>query len=201
MVPLKTGTGNSVETSTGSAGAYANNTGLEGNGANYLTPGFNANAFDPADFHFAVYDRTHCEGYTGLLNISPAYRVEISAVSGGDTYSFEMPGGNSSGISFNTGSDSRGFWLGTNRTDSDHELYKNGSSVATNTNQSTNTLGANPIYILASNIAGSPGGNWGSGCGSKYCGGYSIGTGLSDTEAANFYTDMQAFQTALGRNV
>jgi hypothetical protein len=29
----------------------------------------------------------------------------------------------------------------------------------------------------------------------------SIGDGLTDTEAANFYTAVQAFQTALSRNV
>lgn len=29
----------------------------------------------------------------------------------------------------------------------------------------------------------------------------SIGTGLSDTEVADYYADVQAYQTALGRNV
>jgi hypothetical protein len=35
----------------------------------------------------------------------------------------------------------------------------------------------------------------------KQCAFASIGSGLTDTEAANFYTAVQAFQTALNRNV
>ena len=40
-----------------------------------------------------------------------------------------------------------------------------------------------------------------SGYTTKQCAFASIGSGLTDTEAANFYTAVQAFQTTLGRNV
>ena len=39
------------------------------------------------------------------------------------------------------------------------------------------------------------------GYGNKECAFASVGLGLSDAEAANFYTAVQAFQTTLSRNV
>lgn len=77
------------------------------------------------------------------------------------------------------------------------KLYKNGAAIATNTTPSTGSLASTAeIYI------GSQGNLSGAGqFSNKQCAFSSIGSGLTDTEAANLYTRVQAFQTALSRNV
>ena len=74
--------------------------------------------------------------------------------------------------------------------------WKNGVKLATATGASGG-LSTGNIFILALNT--------GSGTGALYstkqCAFASIGDGLSDTDAANFYTAVQAYQTTLSRQV
>ena len=53
-----------------------------------------------------------------------------------------------------------------------------------------------PFYIGASNFSGTA-----TYFANRECAFACLGTGLTGTEAANFYTAIQAFQTTLGRNV
>ena len=93
--------------------------------------------------------------------------------------------------------DSRGLYIGSRRSSTDAELYKNGSSVGTDTDSNAAaTLSTHNIYICGGNVAGSLGI-----ASARNLAFASIGTGLSDTDAANLYTAVQAYQTALGRNV
>jgi hypothetical protein len=76
------------------------------------------------------------------------------------------------------------------------KAYKNSSVVATNTTTITPIANAYPILIGARNDAFTP-----QAYDNKESAFASIGDGLTDTEAANFYTAVQAYQTTLGRQV
>jgi hypothetical protein len=73
--------------------------------------------------------------------------------------------------------------------------WKNGVKLATSTGASTTKQNFN-IYLGALNTGGTASFPTG-----KQCAFASIGDGLTDTEAANFYTAVQAFQTTLGRSI
>ena len=82
------------------------------------------------------------------------------------------------------------------RIDSTTEKYYH-KGVLSNTVSKASTVPQNSkVFIGANNVSGSA-----SQFSSKQTAFASIGDGLTDTEAANFYTAVQAFQTALSRNV
>ena len=93
--------------------------------------------------------------------------------------------------------DARGFWLGSCTNSDTRKLIKNGTVIATNTNVDTNLPPNDNIYlgalndIFTTNIYGMI----------HQIAFASIGDGLTDAEAANFYTAVQAFQTTLNRQV
>jgi hypothetical protein len=91
--------------------------------------------------------------------------------------------------------DSRGFWCGATNGSSTQTLYKNGTSIKTGT-QAAGNFANNNIYIGANNGAGTA-----SLFSNKQIAFASLGDGLSGTQASNFYTAVQAFQTALSRQV
>jgi hypothetical protein len=73
------------------------------------------------------------------------------------------------------------------------KMFLNGSSIATQTAAQNATPSVN-IYIGARNAAAQFNSN-------RQCAFSSIGNGLSDIEAANFYTRVQTYQTALNRQI
>ena len=76
------------------------------------------------------------------------------------------------------------------------KYYKGGSVAQTNTKSSSSLPNTYPIWIGALNLSGSilfPD--------TSQCAFASIGDGLTDTQASNFYTAVQAFQTTLSRQV
>ena len=77
------------------------------------------------------------------------------------------------------------------------KYYHKGSLIDTITSLSTGTISAN-VYIGGYNNLAAPTGREYS---SKQSALISIGDGLTDTDAANFYTAVQAFQTTLSRNI
>jgi hypothetical protein len=91
--------------------------------------------------------------------------------------------------------DSTGFYVGSRTASNYHALFKNGSNVASNTT-SGGTLPTTQLYLFNHNASGVLGV-----ANSKQCAFASIGDGLSDTDALNFYNIVQAYQTILGRQV
>ena len=89
-----------------------------------------------------------------------------------------------------------GFYIGTRTTSTSHKLYKNNSTLGTNTTTNSNLLPNGNVFICAVNLT-----SFYDLYSTKQCAFASIGDGLTDTDAANFYTAVQAFQTALSRNV
>ena len=96
---------------------------------------------------------------------------------------------------FITSTDSRGFWCGGTNGSLSQSLYKNGTAIKT-VNASAGVFANNNLYIGANNGNGSVGL-----FSDKQTAFASIGDGLSPTQASNFYTAVQAFQTTLSRNV
>ena len=89
----------------------------------------------------------------------------------------------------------QGLFIANRTTSTVVNLWRNSSKVATD----SKTSSARPtrkIFISARNNDGTA-----SGFDNKQLGFASIGDGLTDTEAANFYTAVQSYQTTLGRQV
>jgi len=88
--------------------------------------------------------------------------------------------------------------LGANATDL--KVIRNGITLATATTNGTNiTTNLSSVFILALNnfiIANNP-----QFYSTKQCAFASIGDGLTNTDASNLYTAVQAYQTTLGRQV
>ncbi|MEY2869626.1 MAG: hypothetical protein RIR01_2123 [Bacteroidota bacterium] len=99
-------------------------------------------------------------------------------------------------VNYTTTTDARGFWIGSKRTNTDREVYRNGISENTVTTSITNAFPSINIWIGGVNIN-----NALSFPSSKQARFASIGDGLTDTEAANFYTAVQNYQTTLNRQV
>jgi hypothetical protein len=91
----------------------------------------------------------------------------------------------------------QGFYVGNKQSQTNLKLLKNNTLISSNTNNNTSTnLPPNSIYIGNLNgIASSAVAD------NKECAFASIGDGLTDTQASNFYTAVQAFQTSLSRQV
>ena len=94
-----------------------------------------------------------------------------------------------------TTTDGTGMTIGTARSDADRELYRNGSSVATQTNARTIEYTNRVVYFAAQNNNGVP--NW---YNSNTWGFFFMGKGLSDTEVSTLSTLINNYQTSLGRN-
>lgn len=93
-----------------------------------------------------------------------------------------------------------GFYIGTRTSSTNHKLYKNGSTLGTNTSANIQILPDINIFISAANV-GIISTETAGAYSNKECAFASIGDGLSDTDASNFYTLVQAFQTSLSRQV
>jgi hypothetical protein len=90
---------------------------------------------------------------------------------------------------------SYGFTAGSTNGSATQKIYKNGSVIQSGTAGSGNLSNSN-LYIGANNSGGTA-----TFFSNKQYSFASIGTGISDTNATNFYTAVQAFQTTLARQV
>lgn len=155
--------------------AYAN-TGLN---ASTVLASFNSN-------HISYYSRTN--NLTDSANMgggsgSAYFTLEYNTHWNGSVYLAQVT------------NPSTGLFINTRTASNVQKLFRNGSQLgSTNTGTSTTSANAN-IFLGARNIGG------GNQYSARECALSSIGDGLTDTEAANLYTAVQAFQTTLSRNV
>lgn len=91
--------------------------------------------------------------------------------------------------------DSRGLFTGSRTASNVIKNYRNGTLLATGSS-TTGVTAAIPFYIGAANFMSTA-----TYFANRECAFASIGDGLTDTDAANFYTAVQAYQTTLGRQV
>lgn len=160
-------------------------TGVTPNGTSgFMDTNCNPNLF--TSWHKSIYSRT--TNTTGRDMGIDAYDLILSL--GGTIYSRF---GSSNVVTSNA--DSKGFYISTEAPTLSHKLFKNGSQLGST--ESFNGIYPNyKIFIGAisdANVA-----NYFS---SRQFAFASIGDGLTDTEAGNLNTAVQAFQTSLSRNV
>lgn len=99
---------------------------------------------------------------------------------------------------FDIGTGNRvGHWIMQRTGAAATELFRNGSSLGTNTEASTSRT-SNPIFILVLNSNGSPQAGQYSANNHAFA---SVGASLSTGEVTAFHAAILAFQTTLGRNV
>jgi hypothetical protein len=179
---------------TFATGVTHSSTGMISNGTSgyadtYFNPFANASL---NSHHLSYYSRTN-------VNLT---QVEIGALSGSAQDILEIRTAGTTYFIINqtapyatvADTDSRAFYLGNRTASNVVNGWKNGVKVATATTSSTALINLN-IYLLAYNN-GIP-----ALYSTKQCAFASIGDGLTDTDAANFYTAVQAFNTTLSRNV
>jgi len=145
--------------------------------------------------HLSYYSRSSTVGVEvelGMYNNLPtAILLQIRVA---DSY---ISGGVASVVNYTTKSSALGFWIASKRSDTDREVYLNNSSQATSTLPDNNTLDSFNLFLGARNNGGIGGQLFST----KQSAFASIGDGLTDTEASNLYTAVQAFNTTLSRNV
>jgi hypothetical protein len=185
-------------TGTFTSGWTFASTGVTPNGTSaYMDTGLNmASELSQNNSHISVYLRTNITAVTvsigstsgGLNNGMYIYPRLLSNAS--YFSAFNGTNGNSPGIV----SSSLGLFVAS-RTISTEEKFFQNTSKTTNTNNST-TPGSTNLYLGANNINGIA-----SSFDTRQNAFASIGDGLTDTQANNLYTAVQAFQTTLSRQV
>jgi len=101
---------------------------------------------------------------------------------------------NNSELPIGTQTTTAGFWGVSRISSSGWAAYKNGANIVNKT-QGSNPPSGNAVFIASRNT-GTP-----ITFGNKEVAFFSIGDGLTDTQASNFYTAVQAFQTTLSRAI
>jgi hypothetical protein len=184
-------------TGTFTSGWTFASTGVTPNGTSaYMDTNLNAlNNLSNFNSHFGFYSRTSSVanvtvemGAANPIIVPPNFaqmRVAVNYLTGGLSIT-----------SFTTNNNAQGFWLGSTRANNDREVYLNGTSQSTNTNTFNTNLSNLKIFLSARNDDGVA-----AVFSDKQCAFASIGDGLTDTQASNFYTAVQAFQTTLSRQV
>jgi hypothetical protein len=146
--------------------------------------------------HISYYSRTQSNGLeveigssTGPNPGDAASLLEIRT-SGTTYYRVNSQG---SYITYSD-ADSRAFYIGNRTGVSVVNGWRNSTKVATGTTASSG-LSNRTFWLGGFNSTGAPYYS------TKECAFSSIGDGLTDTEAANFYTAVQAYQTTLARQI
>lgn len=180
-------------------GVTHNANGITGNGTNgygetYIQP---STALNQNNTHIAFYSRTNSQqnasnaemGITdGTLNAS--LRICSRNTSNQSIYSIND---NAAGIVASI-TDSTGFWIASRTASNARKLYRNGTSLQNTTNASVARSTAT-IPVLGQKAANNTMNHYSI----KNFAFASIGESFNDTEAANYYIAVQAFQTTLGR--
>ena len=167
-----------------STGAKPNGTSAYAN--TFLAP----NAMGQNNAHLSSYSRTNSSGgFTDIGSVSFSYSSRYNDLS----YVYmNTTSGNPSGYFY----DSSGFFIGNRTTSTVQILFRNTVKQVNGSNGSITPSSTN-IYIGAGNTAnGTP-----SYFSNRETAFASVGDGLSDTEATNFYNSVQKFQTTLGRQI
>jgi hypothetical protein len=192
--------GNTTDTNVGPfvSGDFADSTGLAAGSGKYLRTGLTQANVGTA-CHLAFYDCAKAtNAYANRIGSRGASDTHEHAITNLDVattmdYGSSAVAGN--GRARATGYTQAGaFWLGVNPSATSAILYKNGVSAATST-PSARTAQNLEYWAFALNNNGTLDSAQTTG----RSGGYSIGAAMDATQAAAYYTAMQAFQSAMGR--
>lgn len=169
-------------------GITHNENGVTLNGTNgFADTYFNANSNNLTNGHISIYNRTNNAGsYYDFSNLTGATEQTIIIKFTDNKYYINS--GTQTYPNF-VNADARGLYT-MNYNTTNVKGYRNGSVVITETKIST---GVNNNYTIGRNSSGQ--------YSNRNYAFASIGDGLTDTEAANFYTAVQTFQVTLGRSI
>lgn len=146
--------------------------------------------------HLSYYSRTNINSTQqeiGVIRINP-YRFNLEICYNGNLSSDQY--------NFLTGrvnvanNDSTGFYISSRTNSTTHKAFKNEAQIGTTNTGIPSNLSLIDVSIYIG-IANGGSSNYSS----KQCALSSIGDGLTDTQASDFYTAVQTFQTTLNRNV
>lgn len=184
---------------TWNGGLTHDSNGVLGNGTNgygntNLSPNTNLVKYNT---HTSIYLRTNTDGIYCDLGASNDSFNEMVTIYSKDSGNAKSDMGNYaiSRISAAT-ANSLGNYINSRTANNVFKLYKNSTTLGTNTSTDTNNLPLKNLTIFGINYGASP-----SQFSNRQCAFSTIGEGLSDTEAANLYTSIQKFQTTLNRFV
>jgi len=172
-------------------------TGITGDGSTgYMDTGYNpatSGLLDSA--HLSIYSRTIGASTSDSGDIgagtTPPNRFQEILIR--DTYDGLLATLNGN-VDFLTNTDSHGFYIASRINGTEIKVYKNNSLHGT-LNRLSALLPNRNIFVCGVNSSA------GIEYGNKQIAFASIGRGLTGTQANNYYTAVQAFQTALSRNV
>jgi len=133
--------------------------------------------------------------------------VDMGSWFTGYTYGIEMSSnrGGAGALNINTssafsvrtgGNNTQGLFIGNRTSNTLLKFIKNTTLLGSETTSVTTSLSTFSLYVAAGNEFGTA-----SAFSNKEYAFSTIGDGLTDTQASNFYTAVQAFQTTLSRNV
>jgi hypothetical protein len=143
--------------------------------------------------HISFYSRTNIDGQFCDIGANfPGATAEISIYPRINNLFYIANGSQNYKTIANTSS--FGLYINTRTTNTIIKAYKNGNLVINSTNPTGQTTVPFFIGAIRTQVTGIAFSN-------RECAFSTIGDGLTDTEAANFYTDIQAFQTTLNRQV
>ena len=142
--------------------------------------------FTQTDTHISAYLRTDSNG--AKVDIGGSYNL-FMGVRWANNYNYPI---NRSNNANGTSANSIGYFLASRVDNVRDRMFKNGTNV-TNFTGAAVSLDNNAIYISATNGGGL--------YSDRQTAFNTIGNGLTDTEATNLYTSVQAFQTALNRQI
>jgi len=136
-------------------------------------------------FDFGVIDGT----------VNAQYSVRCNLAGGSDLLFDSYSGAGDRVLVANASS--LGFYIDSVTSGASHKAYKNGAQTGTTRTPANDiTTLAFAVFIASRNFSGLA-----STFSSREFRFFSIGSGLSDADAANFYTNVQAYQTTLSRQV
>jgi hypothetical protein len=140
---------------------------------------------------FSVYIRDNPSSTGWDLNSEDTgatfFSLIIAAYAGGGPFV-----GNNTGLTSTTGTTAVGFTLNTRIINSTYKIFRNNTSILTAATPTDGQTTTNFILGARNTTSSFANKNY------AFC---HIGDGLTDTEAGNFYTAVQAFQTTLSRAI
>ena len=144
--------------------------------------------------HVSVYSRTDINGlYFDIYGENSTSGLGMLIKNSGRKYVY-MNVSSSDQIIDNT--TSAGFFIGTRTGSTASALFRNNTKIINGTQASLTPDSTQPLYLGAGNLGGIS-----SAYSPREQAFTSIGDGLSDTDASNFYTAVQSFNTTLNRQV
>jgi hypothetical protein len=171
---------------THSSNGYQTN-GLNAFAETYYNPSVNLTS--ASSNHISIYSRTNNQGGIDMGGGVGSVLVDLELKYSTTSFNWNMAANFS-----HTNSNSQGHYINTRTASNAFKLLKNGTTVLGSSTGASGVTKPNITYHIGKRNYDPLWTN------RQYCFA-SIGDGLTDTEAANFYTAVQAFQTTLGRSI